>query len=63
MTVVPDAFRLRLIESCEAADRYLNPNLNHLHDPYLMAGMEAAVLRLRRALEHPRKSSRPAARS
>src|SRR5271169_236106 len=46
---------LRGIETPEAADRFLNPSLSHLHDPYLMAGMEAAVERLRRAVERGEK--------
>jgi single-stranded-DNA-specific exonuclease len=54
LNVPPLVARLLLqrgIEAPEAADRFLNPSLSHLHDPYLMAGMEAAVERLRRAVE------------
>ena len=46
---------LRGIESSEAADRFLNPTLQHLHNPYLMAGMDAAVERLRRAIDRREK--------
>jgi single-stranded-DNA-specific exonuclease len=33
------------------AGRFLRPSLEHLHDPYLLTGMDAAVRRLRRAIE------------
>ena len=46
---------LRGIDTPEAAMRFLNPNLNQLHDPFLMAGMDAAVQRLRRAIERQEK--------
>jgi single-stranded-DNA-specific exonuclease len=42
---------LRGIEEPEAAERFLHPSLEHLHDPYRMAGMPAAVARLRQAIE------------
>ena len=32
------------------ADRFLNPSLDHLHDPFLLTDMEKAVTRLERAL-------------
>ena len=32
------------------ADRFLNPSLDHLHDPFLLADMDRAVARLERAL-------------
>ena len=35
----------------EAARRFLDPSLENLHDPYLMAGMDAAVARIRRAID------------
>jgi single-stranded-DNA-specific exonuclease len=34
----------------EAADRFLNPVLDHLHDPFKLADMDRAVARLERAL-------------
>lgn len=34
----------------EEAERFLSPSLDHLHDPWLMAGMREAVERLRVAL-------------
>jgi single-stranded-DNA-specific exonuclease len=40
----------RGIEEPEAAHGFLHPDLSQLHDPYLMAGMRAAVERLRRAV-------------
>jgi len=39
----------RGIDSVEKADRFLNPSLNQLLDPYSMAGMAAAVARVRDA--------------
>jgi single-stranded-DNA-specific exonuclease len=32
------------------ADRFLNPSLDHLHDPFLLADMDRAVTRLERAV-------------
>src|SRR6266404_3305692 len=46
---------LRGIETPEGADYFLNPSLSHLHDPFLMAGMDAAVRRLRAALARGEK--------
>ncbi len=40
----------RGIDSPEEADRFLNPSLDRLYDPYLMKGMEEAVTILCRAL-------------
>jgi single-stranded-DNA-specific exonuclease len=34
----------------ETAQRFLNPSLEHLHDPFKLADMERAVIRLERAL-------------
>jgi single-stranded-DNA-specific exonuclease len=34
----------------ETADRFLNPSLDHLHDPFRLADMDRAVARLERAL-------------
>jgi single-stranded-DNA-specific exonuclease len=42
---------MRGIESAEAADAFLNPRLQHLHSPYLMMGMKAAVERVAAAIE------------
>ncbi|HVA00783.1 MAG TPA: single-stranded-DNA-specific exonuclease RecJ [Terriglobia bacterium] len=41
---------VRGITEPAAAEQFLHPRLAHLHDPFLMAGMEAAVARLRRAI-------------
>lgn len=40
----------RGIRSGEEAARFLNPSLDHLHDPYLMLGMEPAVRRIQQAV-------------
>jgi single-stranded-DNA-specific exonuclease len=42
---------LRGIANAEDAERFLAPSLAHLHSPYLMAGMKAAVDRLEAAIE------------
>ncbi len=41
----------RGLETVEAAEAFLKPDLGQLHDPCLMLGMAAAVARLRAALE------------
>ena len=41
---------LRGIEDPDRAERFLEPRLDHLHDPFLMQGMPAAAGRLRKAL-------------
>ncbi|HTZ96287.1 MAG TPA: single-stranded-DNA-specific exonuclease RecJ [Terriglobales bacterium] len=42
---------IRGITDPETADRFLTPTLDHLHSPYLMRGMKAAVDRLDAAIE------------
>lgn len=42
---------IRDITDPETADRFLMPKLDHLHSPYLMKGMKAAVDRLDAAIE------------
>src|SRR5262252_8711125 len=41
---------LRGFADPETAQRFLNPSLDHLHDPYLLADMLRAVERLERAI-------------
>jgi single-stranded-DNA-specific exonuclease len=45
----------RGIGDAELADRFLNPRIAHLHDPFLMADMRAAVERLRSAVARKEK--------
>ncbi|HTX77433.1 MAG TPA: single-stranded-DNA-specific exonuclease RecJ [Terracidiphilus sp.] len=40
----------RGIRTAADADRFLNPSLDHLHDPWLMSGMAAAVPRIQQAI-------------
>ncbi len=40
----------RGVRTAEAADAFLHPTLNQLHDPYLMLDMDKAVDRIRRAI-------------
>jgi single-stranded-DNA-specific exonuclease len=41
---------MRGLSDPAVADRFLNPSLDHLHDPFLLADMDRAVARLERAL-------------
>jgi single-stranded-DNA-specific exonuclease len=41
---------LRGLSDPEAADRFLNPSLEHLHDPFRLTDMDRAVVRLEQAL-------------
>jgi single-stranded-DNA-specific exonuclease len=41
---------LRGLTTPDAADRFLHPSLDHLHDPFRLEGMRAAVDRLLRAI-------------
>ena len=43
---------MRGITDAEAAEHFLAPSLSHLHSPYLMAGMKAAVDRIEAAIEN-----------
>lgn len=45
----------RGIETASAARAFLEPSLSHLHDPMRLPGMEAAVERIRRALNKNEK--------
>jgi single-stranded-DNA-specific exonuclease len=40
----------RGISTAEDAGRFLNPSIDHLHDPYAMTGMAAAVARVQSAI-------------
>jgi single-stranded-DNA-specific exonuclease len=42
---------IRGITDPESAERFLNPSLSHLHSPYLMLGMQAAVDRIDAAIK------------
>jgi len=42
---------MRGLDDPETAERFLSPSLSHLHSPYLMSGMKAAVERLDAAIE------------
>jgi single-stranded-DNA-specific exonuclease len=46
---------LRGITDPEAAQNFLNPRLSQLHNPFLMAGMDRAVERLKRAVASKEK--------
>ncbi len=43
---------MRGITEADAAERFLNPALSHLHSPYLMAGMKTAIDRIEAAIEN-----------
>lgn len=53
--VVARLLVLRGIEDPDAGREFLHPSLSQLHDPFLMAGMEAAVGRVRRAIDQGEK--------
>jgi len=46
---------LRGMAQPQVAERFLKPSLDHLHDPFLMADMRAAVDRLQRAIARNEK--------
>lgn len=53
--VSPIVAALLIARGCkdkESANSFLNPSLDHLHDPYLMHGMSDAVNRLLRAIDN-----------
>ena len=61
-SIVPEALSLlsellvrRGIDDREAAERFLTPKLEHLHDPLQMSGMKAALDRLEAAIERKEK--------
>ena len=45
-----DLLRIRGVDTPEAADRYLNPRLEDLHDPFLLQDMDKIVSLLRKAI-------------
>jgi single-stranded-DNA-specific exonuclease len=45
----------RGVRSADEAQRFLAPSIDHLHSPYLMLGMKAAVERLQRAIANQEK--------
>ena len=49
--VIARLLAARGIVTPEQAQQFLSPSLSHLHSPYLMAGLRAAVERLRVAIE------------
>jgi single-stranded-DNA-specific exonuclease len=46
---------IRGLTEPEAAHRFLQPSLDHLHDPFLMADMASAVARVRQAIDRREK--------
>lgn len=48
--VVARLLWLRGLRDAEQAARFLNPSLDHLHDPFKLAGMDLAIPRLERAV-------------
>jgi len=49
--IVAGLLTARGYEDAESARTFLNPTLDHLHDPSLMLGMDEAVKRLQRAID------------
>jgi single-stranded-DNA-specific exonuclease len=54
-TFYTNLLRIRGIETPEDAQAFFNPNLDNLHDPYLMKGMDLAVARIDQALQKDEK--------
>lgn len=50
--LVAEILYRRGVDNTEAAQRFLTPRLEHLHDPFLLKGMQEAVERIARALAH-----------
>ncbi|MFN2576954.1 MAG: single-stranded-DNA-specific exonuclease RecJ [Pyrinomonadaceae bacterium] len=50
-TIVADLLIARGYDDAESARSFLNPGLDHLHDPFLMRGMSEAVGRLGQAID------------
>jgi len=50
-TILARLLVMRGISDTESAERFLVPSLTHLHSPYLMTGMKAAVERLEAAID------------
>ena len=55
LPVISELLVRRGIEDPEAAGRFLDPKVDHLHDPLQMSGMKAALDRLEAALERKEK--------
>lgn len=50
--IIADLLIARGYDHVESAQAFLNPSLDHLHDPFLMLGMSKAVERLVQAIDH-----------
>ncbi|WP_251106723.1 single-stranded-DNA-specific exonuclease RecJ [Alloacidobacterium dinghuense] len=50
--IVAELLLARGVRTTEDVDRFLNPQLAHLHDPYLMSGMRIAVPRVQTAIQN-----------
>lgn len=49
--IIAELLLARGLRTAEDVEHFLHPQLEHLHDPYLMSGMRAAVPRLQQAIE------------
>ena len=50
--IVAELLFARGARTVEDVDRFLHPQLAHLHDPYLMSGMRASVPRVQQAIQN-----------
>lgn len=55
LPVLADLLVQRGIDEPEAAQKFLQPELAHLHDPFEMSGMKAAIERLETAIDRKEK--------
>ena len=52
--------RARGVDTAEKAERFLHPDVSHLHDPFLMQGMDKAVRLLEDADSTMKRAHEPA---
>jgi len=52
LTILEKILNNRQIIEPEDVEKFLNPNFNKLHDPYLMDNMDQAVMRIEKAIEN-----------
>jgi single-stranded-DNA-specific exonuclease len=50
--IVAELLIARGVRTSEDVDHFLHPQLDHLHDPYAMSGMQAAVPRVQQAIQN-----------
>ena len=54
-SIIAELLLNRDVETFEQAREFFRPSLTHLHDPFLMKGMDAAIARIERAIGNNEK--------